>query len=59
MSNNDLIARAELAEEALERVKAYTERMRRTAEATMFPDTREVLLTVVEDLQGLMEGQSS
>lgn len=43
-------------EAAVGRIKAYTEQMRKVAEATMLPDAREILLSVVEDLEGLIAG---
>lgn len=56
MSNNDLIARAELAEEALERVKAQIKRMRNMAHVTMLPDVREIVTACANDLDRAIEG---
>jgi hypothetical protein len=47
------------AQAALERVKGYIVGMRRIADATMFPDYREILTATADDLEGLIAGEES
>jgi len=46
-------------EAALERVKAYIGKMRKIADATMFPDYREIMTATANDLEGLIAGPQS